>query len=151
MGILTLIGEKQAKVGNKFILNSISDECVKCKLKQVCVDNLEKGRIYEIINVRGDRHKCSLFEGDTVVVEVKLAPITALINSRICFEGATITFNPVDCNNFQCKNRKYCNPVGLKKGDKCKIIKILNKEKGEICPEKRGLKLVQLELLPPTG
>jgi len=139
---VTLVGIKQAKKGFKFIHLGPSEQCYGCPLYKTCMENLEKGRIYEIVKVRGIKHTCKLHEEGVVVVEVQEAEIEATINKRAAFEGAIITFHPQRCSENSCKFLKFCFPRGLKDGDKCKILKI--EEKNIECLLGRNLALVRL-------
>jgi len=75
MPLVTLIGEKLANEGNKFIYLGANNGCGKCKLKTVCF-NLKPGKTYEITKIRDKRHSCNVHDGDVVAVEVQeISPI----------------------------------------------------------------------------
>jgi uncharacterized protein (UPF0179 family) len=139
---ITLIGKSQAKVGHKFIFTKNLIACSNCNLKQICTGNLDEGRIYEIINIRPKEHPCDIYEENVVVIEVELAKIKTLIDSKVAFEGATITFKPIELNNVPEDLMEYAEPPGIRLGDKCKIIKIFEDKK----IRRSKLALVQLEL-----
>jgi uncharacterized protein len=143
---LTLIGIKLAKKNRKFLFNGAAEECKNCNssLKAVCLDKLEKGRIYEITNVRKIVHPCFLHEEGVTVVEIKRASIQAAIDSKLSHEGATITFH-FDCEEVPCSNSHACKPPGIQSGEKWKIIKIVG-NLPQTC--KKGKKLVLVELKP---
>ncbi|MHA1755103.1 MAG: UPF0179 family protein [Candidatus Odinarchaeia archaeon] len=140
---ITLIGSAQAKIGHKFLFEKGLPECDNCKFKQVCVDNLEEGRIYKIIKIRPKKHPCKVFEHEVVIVEVEMAKIDALINKKIAFEGAVITYNTLGEVDIPQSLVKYKDPQGLKDGDKCKIIKILDIKEAK----KTNYRVAQLELV----
>ena len=143
---LTLIGIKLAKKNRKFLFDGAAEECKNCNsaLKTVCLDNLEKGRIYEITDVRKIVHPCLLHEEGVTVVEVKRASIQSALDSKLSHEGATITFH-FDCNEVACSNYNSCKPLGIQSGEKYKITKII----GNLPPNcKKGKKLVLVELKP---
>ncbi|MHA1409272.1 MAG: UPF0179 family protein [Candidatus Odinarchaeia archaeon] len=140
---ITIIGKPQAKIGHKFIFNTKLPDCEKCKLKQVCEDNLELGRVYEITAIRDKEHYCEEFQEEVVVVEVNIPQIIALIESKKAFEGVTLTFTPIEQGDVPKELQKYINPPGLKPGDKCKVIKIMKKPKGK----KSRYVIAQLELV----
>jgi len=73
MPLVTLIGEKLANEGNKFIYLGPNNGCGKCKLKTVCF-NLKQGKGYKITKIRDKRHGCDVHDGDVVVVEVQELP-----------------------------------------------------------------------------
>ena len=137
--IVTLVGKGLARVGAKFVHGRAAETCRKCNLYRVCIGNLEEGRVYEVVNVRDKKHYCQLVKDYVYVVDVKEADIEANIKSSMAIEGAIITFKPIECNG--CELSRFCNPVGLKDGDKCKILKIIEKVS---CPKNIPLSKVLL-------
>jgi hypothetical protein len=145
--ILTLIGIKLAEKNRKFLLIGGAEECINCNssLKSVCLDNIEKGRVYIINEVRKKvLHPCPVHEGGVTVVEVQKASIQSAIDSKLAREGATISFPPV-CNEVSCINYHLCKPLGIQSGEKCKVIKIFG-NLPQNC--KIGKRLVLAELKP---
>jgi len=140
--MIALVGEAMAKPGIKFVFEGLTSECRKCKFFKVC-SNLTKGRVYEVKRARRIKHKCPL-HGNVVVVEVELAKVNAAIKSQIAVEGAIITFRPIECSTRNCQYRILCRPLGLFRGDKCKIIKIKGKIK---CPKGLNLYECLLEIM----
>jgi len=120
MALVTLIGEKLAKVDNEFIYIGPNNECRNCKLKTVCF-NLKVGRKYKITNVREKRHNCNVHEGTVAVVEVKELPITTSIDKNLS-EGSTVSIEKKECDNIGCENYDLCK-IKLQKDKKYKIIK----------------------------
>lgn len=147
MGIITLIGEKQAKIGHKFVFQGGLPDCHDCKLEPVCSGNLEPGRLYEIVRILQKKHPCKIFESDVAVVEVKLSHIEALIEGKYAFEGATITFKPIEDFDVPIELEKFRNPLGTKSGDKYKIIRVIE----ERYRGKNRYRLCQLELVAPAS
>jgi uncharacterized protein (UPF0179 family) len=138
--IATLVGSLQAKIGYKFLFNEPAKECYYCNLSQVCIDNLEVGRIYKIVEVLGKKHNCSIHEGGVVAVKVIESEIEVAINAEKAFEGAIINFQKNECNEINCKNYEICNPIGLKDNEKCKVIQLSHSI--ENCLKKYNLKKV---------
>jgi len=138
---VTLVGEKHAKKGNKFIYRGPLSECRECKVKTVCF-NLEDGRTYEIKDVRQMHHPCKVHEGGVRAVEYEKLPIEYAINSEAAIEKARITIdNKEVCINRGCDNYKLCFPLGLKLGSQYEIKSV----KGNInCTEGKKLKEVLL-------
>ncbi|MEM2987286.1 MAG: UPF0179 family protein [Nitrososphaerota archaeon] len=122
--ITTLVGLLQAKIGHKFLFNEPTKECYYCDLSQVCIDNLEVGRVYKIVEVLGKKHNCDIHEGGVIAVKVVESEIEVAINAEKAFEGAIINFQMNECNEINCKNYELCNPIGLKNNEKCKILKL---------------------------
>ena len=126
--IITLISVENARKGYKFLFEGqVYEQCKLCPLYNVCIGNLEKGRVYEVINVRKKKHKCKALNMDLAVVEVREAPLEVAIRTSYAIEGAIITFHPINCSKLSCINYELCSPIGLKSGDKCKIVKIYGK------------------------
>lgn len=130
--MITLIGKDLAEEGVVFIFHGPADVCESCRFKSSCIESLEKGRKYKIINIRDTEQKCQLHEGGTVkVVEVEKAKVTALIDSKKVHLGASLSYNPPECN-FDCVFYHLCFPEGLFPGDKCTFVKDLGKH-DEVC------------------
>ncbi|MEM2109259.1 MAG: UPF0179 family protein [Candidatus Odinarchaeota archaeon] len=146
MAIITLLSVEQAKIGHKFIFYSELPECSECKLKKTCSDNLVKGRLYEVVRILSKKHPCKILETEMAVVEVKYSLIEALIEARTVFEGAIILFKPVE-ETVPEELEKYREPPGLKQGDKCKIIQVIDHP----ATLKKNFKICQLELLSPNS
>ncbi|MCQ5341234.1 MAG: UPF0179 family protein [Candidatus Methanomethylicia archaeon] len=121
--IITLLGN--AKKGMKFIAINPPDLCKSCKLFSICLERLVPGRKYEVIEVRDKQHYCQLSNEKINVVKVIEEPIEIALRKQIAIEGAIIKFSWNECNEFKCKLRELCKPLGLNIGDRIKIIKIL--------------------------
>ncbi|KZX16149.1 hypothetical protein MBCUT_10150 [Methanobrevibacter cuticularis] len=128
--MITLIGKDLAEEGLNFIFYGSSEICESCRFKASCIESLEEGRKYIIKNVKDIQQKCDLHDTGLVQsVEVEVADVETLVDTKKVFEGSTISFNPPDCD-IECVFHHLCNPEGLKKGDKCTVIKDLGKHKG---------------------
>ncbi|OYT61308.1 hypothetical protein B6V01_005665 [Methanosarcinales archaeon ex4572_44] len=85
---ITLIGTRLAKIGNEFIFYGPTPDCGDCKLKNTC-NNLEPGNKYKITGVRnGQVHACAVHDTGVYAVEVIPAPTTALVESKMVFNGS---------------------------------------------------------------
>ena len=127
---ITSVPKAFAKRGYKFVFEGkVSEECKECPLYNVCIKNLETGRVYEIVNVRNKKHKCKVYGSEIVVVEVREADIEALIKTSMAIEGAIISYSSPNCNEYLCPYFKLCKPPGVKLGDKYKVIRVLEKLK----------------------
>jgi len=139
---VTLIGEKQARVGFRFLFEGTTELCARCDVKKVCLGNLEPGRIYEVSKPSKKRFPCLLHSEDAVVVEVEEPPVEAAVQARAAVKHALITYAKIDCNDRNCRNWSRCFPVGLLEGDRCKVVDV----KGPLqCPLKAQLLLVSLQ------
>ena len=127
--MITLIGKDLAKKDIEFVYLGSAEECMDCRFKSSCVDNLEKNRKYVIKDVKDSEQKCPIHADNIVVpVEIEMAEIEILTPSRNIFEGSTFTFTPHDCNE-ECEFKDLCFPEGLIENDKCIIIKNHGKHK----------------------
>lgn len=141
--MITLIGKDLAEKNVEFVYLGPAKECMDCRFKSSCVDNLEKNRKYVIKDVKDSEQKCPIHADNTVVpVEIEMAEIDLLTPSRNIFEGSTFTFTPHDCNE-ECEFKNLCFPEGLFENDKSIIIKNHGKHKGEC---KKNYKLNKLTL-----
>ncbi len=139
--VITLVGFKQAKKGFVFIHQGPSSNCEGCKYYQVCIKNLENGRVYKVVKLREKVFPCILHEAGARVVEVVESNILAAIPSKLAIEGAVITFQKGDCDVQACENNELCVPRGLANGDQCTVLRICEKI---LCPN--GLSLVKAVL-----
>ncbi len=138
---VTLVGEKHAKKGNKFIYRGSLSECRDCKVKTVCF-NLEDGRKYEIKEVRQMHHPCKIHEGGVRAVEYEKQPIEYAISADAAIEKARVTLEVREpCTNRGCDYYKLCFPQGIKLASQYEIKTV----SGTInCTEGKQLKEVLL-------
>jgi hypothetical protein len=146
--ILTLVGTKQAKAGLTFLHCGEVENCSGCKLYQVC-QKLEPGRVYEVLKSRGIVHECVIHEGGVTLVEVKEAPILAMLDSRSSIPGASMAYLPRNCSKPDCERNKYCNPLGLHEGDRFRVEEIVDKMNSK-CSKGEQLVLCRLKRIPAT-
>ena len=123
--IVTLIGKGQAKVGEVFIHRGPGSKCIDCKYSQVCVENIKSGRVYEIVKIRDKTLFCEQYEMEMQVVEVVNAKIPSTIPAKQAIPGAIITFRTPICNEEKCGSYDLCFPEGLKSGDHCEVLKVI--------------------------
>lgn len=124
MVLVTLIGEPHAHIGNRFYYMGPNDECKDCRLKNVCF-NLDPGAMYEIVQLRDTEHECELREGSVRVVVVEKVPFQAAIPKKLAIDGSMITFEPRDCPQMGCPNRKFCCPINIAEGEKHAITEVI--------------------------
>ena len=123
--IVTLVGKGQAKVGEVFIHRGPGSKCSDCKYSKVCVENVEAGRVYEIIKVRDKTLFCNQYEMEMRAVEVVNAKILATIPAKQAIQGAIITFRTPMCEEENCSAYELCFPEGLKSGDRCVVLEVI--------------------------
>ncbi|MHA1831325.1 MAG: UPF0179 family protein [Candidatus Helarchaeota archaeon] len=146
--ILTLIGKKQAKIGYKFRFIGQCSNYNNCKefLRNICINNLEKNQVYEIIEVRKVYHDCIVHLDGVCTVKVKNTPIIIAINSKFAHEGAILKYIPIKCNNEGCKFHEFCVPIEFEKDIeyRCRILKIKDRKKN-ICSIFPDFSLIEVE------
>ena len=139
MVLITLIGESQARIGNRFYFMGPLTECRECRLRGVCF-NLEPGSLYEVVALRDTVHDCPVHEGSVRVAEVDKKPLIAAVPAKHAIDGSMVTFEGRKCKDLGCVNRNYCIPVSIKDGTKLKITDII----GDIeCSESENMVLVK--------
>ena len=124
MVLITLIGEAQARIGNRFYYLGSLTECKDCKLKGVCF-NLEPGHLYEVKTLRDAMHDCEIHESKVRAVEVIKVPVSVAVPGKKAIDGSTITFETVKCDMIGCENYSYCHPAGIKDGMKMTIADVV--------------------------
>ncbi len=136
--MITLVSSAIAKKGYTFIHEGeVPRECRACKLKMTCIDNLERGRRYTIVEVRDIEHPC-LLGGKVKVVEVSEPEIVLFLDSKLVFKGMSVVYKP-ECKG--CEVADMCMPSGLKRGDKITITEIL----GDTPCKKKKMKRVAVK------
>jgi len=123
--IVTLVGKGQAEVGRLFIHRGPGSKCADCRYSQVCVENIEPGRIYEITKIRDRTLFCKQYEMEMQVVEVVNAKILVAIPAKQAIQGAIITFRIPICEEEKCSAYETCFPEGLKSGDRCEVLEVI--------------------------
>lgn len=124
--VITLVGEGIAKKGLKFTAIEAPQICRLCNLFDICMKNVIAGRSYEIVEVRGKKHYCKLYEGKLVVVKAIELPMEIVLKKNMAIEGAIIKFSWIECNEMNCALRNLCKPIGLKIGERIKILNTLD-------------------------
>ena len=122
--MITVIGDRQAKVGGRFIYLGPLTECKECKLKGVCF-NLDAGALYRIVEVRDVKHDCKVHEDGVRVVKVEKEKMTGVVPKKGAMEGSTITWEVIRCDRLGCEHYRLCHPLGIDKGHKARIAKIV--------------------------
>jgi len=140
---ITLIGSRLAREGLEFIFKGEMPECKKCRLKNTCL-NLEPGRRYRVEGVRSnDIHECFLHDSGVLAVDVHKVPILTTMESRKAVDGAKTMYEPPRCGKKECETYEICHPEGLSRGDKCKIVEVLESPDSK-CEAGHSLKKVKL-------
>ncbi|MGQ9759229.1 MAG: UPF0179 family protein [Candidatus Methanomethylicaceae archaeon] len=123
--LMTLVGRGQALKGFRFIVSTPPDICKECKFFNICMGRLVPGRIYEVVEVREKQHYCQLYEGKVTVVKVVEAPMEVLIKAQVAIEGAILAFSQEECDEKGCRLQGLCRPEGIRRGERVKIVRIL--------------------------
>ena len=139
--LITLISEDIAQEGKTFVFMGEQIECTDCKLKNICL-NLEKGVRYKIVKVRKPEHECFLTEGKARIVEVERMCRTVCVEKKYAIDGSLITFFPSECGQVGCPHYHKCNPDGIDKETKVKILSVNGKAD---CPIGQNRMVIELE------
>lgn len=144
MAIVSMIGIRYAKPGQKFQYQGLTTECKTCPVRQVC-QNLRPGREYVVKGVREKTHFCPIHEDQAVqVVELEEAPLFTTILERKTM-GTSFTWETPQCGPYiGCPNFHLCFPPSIQHGKSYKIKQVGEKVE---CPV--GFKLKRVEVANP--
>ena len=117
---ITLVGERQARVGHEFVYRGPKPECNPCKVRSACL-NQDVGMRYRITGVRDVVHPCLLNEENARVVEVEAVPPECSLAARTAVEGAVLGYERVVCANAACENYRTCHPIGIEPGMRIRV------------------------------
>lgn len=143
--IMSLVPPYFAKVGFKFTFEGIATACKNCRLRSACVDGLEMGRIYEVMEVNSKKRFSCPLHGEVVLAKLRRAHILIALPPGL-IEGATLHYKPIDCEKIACMNFHYCKPEGVKPGDKIKIVREVG-SLGSECPKVSGFKVYEVRVM----
>jgi uncharacterized protein (UPF0179 family) len=147
---ITLLPKRIARGGYRYYI--IKDEvCLDCRFKNICQGKLVERRVYEVVGkVKRERgHNklfCKLTDTEVIPVKVRVAFIAVNLQSRRAKEGIKTRYGDLYCENYNCKFRRKCFPVGLNDNDKILVVKV----QGSVeCPQRHQLSsALVLPLLP---
>ena len=147
--IVTLVGKSYAKMGFQFYFKEPrTDICPKsCQFYNPCMMNLDPKRTYRLIKVTEIEHTCpsDYHEEPMVLVTVEETDNLIIIESKMTFLGATITYEQYKCSDKNCPYKEYCAPIiGLEPGTKVKILEVVQKIKDVKCGDK-NISIVKVE------
>lgn len=147
MATLTLLGELQAKVGERFTFegpNLAADSaCAPCRLQGICFA-LEEGESYEVASVRDKQHPCFLHEGGKVrVVEVERAEHDVVLPARGIIEGESVVYPERDCEFRGCTFWRECVGAPLRVGASYRVAAV-----GPVVPCPLGYALRRAHVVP---
>ncbi len=118
---ITLVGERQARVGHEFIYRGPQPECGPCRVRAACL-NQDLGRRYRVSRVRDVAHPCLLNEERVRVVEVEAVPPGCSLPNRTAVEGAVVAYERIVCANAACPNYRTCHPTGIEPGTRIRVV-----------------------------
>ena len=97
---------------------------------------------YRIVNVRKPEHECYLTEGKVRIVEVERMCRTVCVEKKYAIDGSLITFFPSECGQVGCPHYHKCNPDGIDRETKVKILSVNGKAE---CPIGQNRMVIELE------
>jgi len=127
----TLVPTAIAVEGSAFLFKGPTETCQKCNLRAACVEGLEPGRVYSVLEVEPKKKfKCKLGV-EMTLVSIERAHLIVALPSKKAVIGATIYYQkPKRCNNVLCPYYKECNPDGVYEGDRIRILREVGKVDG---------------------
>jgi uncharacterized protein (UPF0179 family) len=139
---ITVIPSSLAKIGYDFVFTGdAGPECSTCRVRTVCLTNLEVGVRYTVKQVKSPEHYCALVDSKAKVVEVEKARPRITVDKQKYIPSATVRYMPIQCNWVFCKNYVHCVDNGIAEGAK---VKFENEEGAVDCP--RGFRLIYVEV-----
>lgn len=135
--LITLVPSYLARQGYEFVFEgNAGPACEKCRVREVCLTNLEVGVRYSVKQLKSAEHYCGLVDAKATVVEVERARPRLTIEKQKYIPSASIKYSPIPCNWKFCPNYIYCVDNGVPEGSKVR----LEREEGDVdCP--RGFRL----------
>lgn len=151
--VLTFVGKSFAQKGFRFCYQGINPACTKdCRLFQTCQANLEKGQVYEIVEILKNQqfepkiHGCpkELHEEEMFLVRVQVPDTIVTVRNKELYLGSVISFTPINCDKEDCPHYQYCVPeVMVKPKEKITIKETI--EKITDCAKGETLSKVRVE------
>jgi uncharacterized protein (UPF0179 family) len=145
--VLTFIGKSYAKKGFKFLYDGKNPSCPSnCRLIGACQDNLEKGQVYEVIQVMPKEHTCphDLHEEDMILCKVAIPDLVVSMENKVIFEGSVVSYAPMNCDLVSCPNFNLCVPdITISKNERIRVVERLEKIKD--CPKGYQISKVKVE------
>ncbi len=140
---ISLIGSDLSVEGLEFTFLGPLNACSECRIKNACF-NLEPGRSYRIIKVRGQENPCLIFNTNKVkAVEIEELPEYANIQyGRKLQEGSVVSIKSMNCDYITCKNIEKCNASNLRNETKATLLKINGKLE---CPKGYDIRRVEIK------
>lgn len=125
MMVKTLVSKHVAKEGYRFLFSGPMDECLSCRFRYACVNNLKEGVAYEVVRVYRIVNACPVL-GEVVTVDVKPAEVDVALDPRAAIEGAIVTYAHRECG-VPCQYSDLCRNPLIKSGTKVRVISVKNK------------------------
>lgn len=122
MIVKTLVSKYVAKEGYKFLFSGPMTECLSCRFKYACVDNLKEGIAYEVVKVYRVVNKCPVL-GEVVTVDVKPAEVDIALDPKAAIEGAVVTYTHRSCS-APCRYSELCRNPLVRSGTKVKVVSV---------------------------
>ncbi|MEM1622893.1 MAG: UPF0179 family protein [Sulfolobales archaeon] len=122
MIVKTLVSRYVAKEGYKFLFSGPMTECLSCRFKYACVDNLREGVAYEVVKVYRVINKCPVL-GEVVTVDVKPAEVDVALDPKAAIEGAVVTYTHQNCG-APCRYGELCRNPLVRSKTKVKVVSV---------------------------
>lgn len=140
---VTVVGERWARVGARFLNEQPCEVAATCPVAKAC-QTLPWDREFHVVGVRGVHHgACVVHEGGAHVVEVEETPLRASLDVAKT-RGTAARWTPPVCHIRACPNWDLCFPHGPRAGAEYALSRVDGKLD---CP--MGYDLVGVELREP--
>lgn len=122
--VVTLVPKSLTKRGSNFLFSGTSESCGSCQLRRVCVENVQEGRLYEVLSAKKRKVFACPEYGELMACEVKMADVSVNLPAESAIEGITLQYSPARCEEVTCPNYESCLPLGLMTGDTISLIRV---------------------------
>lgn len=140
--LISFVPKAVATIGYQFTHQGATKICEKCQFIQVCINQLEIGSSYEVVEIKNKEHPCLIDDSIMVVCKVRKINDLLSVQNQKYLENLVLTRKPIDCPEILCDNYDYCVSTKYKQSSKVKIIR---KKKNINCPLGYDLVLVEAE------
>lgn len=122
MTVKTLVSKYVAREGYRFLFSGPTSECLNCRFRFACVNNLREGVPYEVVKVYGIVNNCPAL-GEVVTVDVKPAEVEVALDSKAAVEGVIATYTHRECG-VPCQLSELCRNPLVRSGTKVRVLSV---------------------------
>ncbi len=144
----TLVPTVIASKGKAFLFKGPAEVCHRCNWRAACVEGLEPGRVYDIVEVEPRKKFNCKLGVEMTLVTIERAHLIVALPSKKAVIGATIYYQrPRKCDRILCPYYDKCNPDGIYEGDRIRILREVGKiEENKVDCDINDMKLYEVEV-----